>query len=828
MASEQRSATAGSGSLVEYRRRKLELAELIRSTMTVAGERRDEQRQRSGRELLARLADDRFELAVVGQFSRGKSTLMNALLGGPYLPTGTLPMTSVITSVRYGSRARVLVHRAGGGLPIETSLADLDRFVAQSSSEREALRVESVDVEVPAELLRLGFSFVDTPGIGSAIRANTATTTRFLPQADAVVFVTSVDAALSELELAFLEQVRRYVEKLFVVVNKADLVSVAEAAQVVEWVRRQLGASPFAVGERVFVTAATDALAATLRGDRAGLGKSGLPALREALVHFLGGERAQVFLRQTASRAARLLARQQQDLEVGRAAHAKYGAPQHAVEHLDALVMRLRGEVRNQTRALLETVEARALPQLAQRSQSWPTDLSRTVVSQLESRTGLPHGPSSSRADNDASADQPLHGVRSAVERLLAEWLADRTSELRGLLLEVAGHDLEQLHAVAQALPAGVLEMLGMTTDTLEPDATAWRPAQLDPLELPTVTFAALDLERLSRLTGVRSIARRRLLDAARRSAAAYASDTRGALAERARAWTQTVGDRVERDLRADADRIAERLRDPGSDEHLALLAQSARRLASFREALLDWQPAAVALEAPAPQPPAPAADLAAACTICERIGSLPFDYLAGRQYQLATHVDSRTEHARNGGFCPLHTWLYAQIAEPVGIALTYAAVAEAAVTALRSAANSATSVRQLAAAVTRLLPGDRRCPVCLALASAEQQALDRLVVALGQYSHGDTVPALCVPHLAAVLAADPDGDAARALVSTLAETLERGSEDMRAFALKRQSLRRALLSDEEQASYQQIIPRSAGCRELGRPWRTDADDRLP
>src|SRR5579863_4837812 len=189
MAPETQSRAVGGGALGEYRRRKLELAELIRSSMTVAAERRDDERHACGRELLARLADDRFELAVVGQFSRGKSTLMNALLGGAYLPTGTLPMTSVITSVRYGSRPRVFVRRAGGGLPIETSLADLDRFVAQSSIERETLRVESVDVEVPAELLRLGFFFVDTPGIGSAIRANTATTTQFLPHADAVVFV---------------------------------------------------------------------------------------------------------------------------------------------------------------------------------------------------------------------------------------------------------------------------------------------------------------------------------------------------------------------------------------------------------------------------------------------------------------------------------------------------------------------------------------------------------------------------------------------------------------------------------------------------------------
>ncbi len=162
-------SSSGSVALAEYRRRKLELADLIREVMSVAAERRDEEGAESARELLGRLAEDRFQLAVVGQFSRGKSTLMNAILGRAYLPTGALPMTSVVTTVRYGSRPRVFVRRAGGRLPIESSLGELVRFVAQSSREREELRVVSVEVEVPAEILRLGFSFVDTPGIGSAI-----------------------------------------------------------------------------------------------------------------------------------------------------------------------------------------------------------------------------------------------------------------------------------------------------------------------------------------------------------------------------------------------------------------------------------------------------------------------------------------------------------------------------------------------------------------------------------------------------------------------------------------------------------------------------------
>jgi len=84
--------------------RRLELGDMIRAALHLAQGAGDEQAENQARDLLSRLAADTFQLAVVGQFSRGKTTLMNALLGGPYLPMGALPMTSVITTIRYGSR----------------------------------------------------------------------------------------------------------------------------------------------------------------------------------------------------------------------------------------------------------------------------------------------------------------------------------------------------------------------------------------------------------------------------------------------------------------------------------------------------------------------------------------------------------------------------------------------------------------------------------------------------------------------------------------------------------------------------------------------------
>jgi predicted GTPase len=94
--------------LREYERAKFELAEILRSLATLCKDRPHEEQGRL-RELFARLAEDRFNLVVVGRFSRGKTSLMNAILGTDRLPTGIVPLTSVITTVAYGSKEQVII-----------------------------------------------------------------------------------------------------------------------------------------------------------------------------------------------------------------------------------------------------------------------------------------------------------------------------------------------------------------------------------------------------------------------------------------------------------------------------------------------------------------------------------------------------------------------------------------------------------------------------------------------------------------------------------------------------------------------------------------------
>lgn len=105
-------------------------------------------------------------------------------------------------------------------------------YVTEAGNPDNQKRVKSVQVELPVSFLRYGIEFVDTPGVGSAIRTNTETTYRFLPECDAVLFVTGVDTPMTSLELDLLEAVRDYVNKVFFVINKIDLISDKEKDEV--------------------------------------------------------------------------------------------------------------------------------------------------------------------------------------------------------------------------------------------------------------------------------------------------------------------------------------------------------------------------------------------------------------------------------------------------------------------------------------------------------------------------------------------------------------------------------------------------------------------
>lgn len=280
--------------LKQYEQKKFALAEIIRAAQAVNTQ--DDALLSATRDLQARLAEDRFNLMVVGRFSRGKSTLMNAVLGADLLPTGVVPLTSVITTVGYGSRKQVVLHFTGTGLTREVPLSKLAEYVTQEENPGNQKQLANAEVQLPVELLRRGLFFVDSPGLGSPIIENSLTTERFLPQADAFVLVTSYESPLSEEEDRILRRIRNTDKKLYVVMNKQDTVGAKERDDAIRYVTKALQAFSFREEPQIFSVSAREALAAKQAKNQEQLEASGFAAFEKELLRFLMEERAQSFL----------------------------------------------------------------------------------------------------------------------------------------------------------------------------------------------------------------------------------------------------------------------------------------------------------------------------------------------------------------------------------------------------------------------------------------------------------------------------------------------------------------------------------------------------
>jgi ribosome biogenesis GTPase A len=148
------------------------------------------------KQVLANAADglnEPFMIMVCGEFNAGKSQFINSLLGAEYCKTGVLPTTSKIVVLQYGNPLQHI---------------DEDEITET--------------IKVPVSLLR-ETRIVDTPGTNAVHRHHEQITKHFVPRADMVFFLTSIDRPLSSSERNFLQIICEWKKKVAIVINKADL-----------------------------------------------------------------------------------------------------------------------------------------------------------------------------------------------------------------------------------------------------------------------------------------------------------------------------------------------------------------------------------------------------------------------------------------------------------------------------------------------------------------------------------------------------------------------------------------------------------------------------
>ncbi|HEV3087193.1 MAG TPA: dynamin family protein [Candidatus Elarobacter sp.] len=287
---------------------------------------------------VARLRDGRFVLAVVGEFSSGKSFLLNALLekvefedrpGGRriagLLATDINPSTATITELAYSADESATAVFANGREE-RVPLGRLARFVAvgEEGKLHDATDAEEsgapvlVRVAVDSAFLKGGFVVADTPGLASINPAHRRATLSYLPGADAVLYLIDTQQPFTEGDASFLGIIRRYIESVFIVQTKIDLWRmkdpVTEAWQAAAQ-RIVAQAALHAPGTPVFPLSAREYAEGLLRDDEELIAQSRfrefLAALDASLVATTGRSR----LRRAAAEARRVATRAADALE---------------------------------------------------------------------------------------------------------------------------------------------------------------------------------------------------------------------------------------------------------------------------------------------------------------------------------------------------------------------------------------------------------------------------------------------------------------------------------------------------------------------------------
>lgn len=278
-------------------------------------------------EVLDKVANDSFDIAIVGEFKRGKSTLINSLLGKDVLPTDILPCSATLNRVTYSITPLVKIEYKDGHTE-EIDINRLPDYVTKLTEESEKISetIREATVCYPINFCRNNVDIIDTPGLNDD-QNMTDVTLSILPQVDAAILVIMAQSPFSDFERDFLENKLLVSDlgRVLFVVTGIDRCDEDEAERVLKLIEdriqkyilkkaeKTLGADSeeFSVYKKklgkpkVFGVSAKQALKAKVRGDHELLERSRFPEFEKELERFLTEDRGAVFLQIPVNRILR-------------------------------------------------------------------------------------------------------------------------------------------------------------------------------------------------------------------------------------------------------------------------------------------------------------------------------------------------------------------------------------------------------------------------------------------------------------------------------------------------------------------------------------------
>lgn len=477
------------------------------------------------RRLAMRLRTGRFHIAVVGEFNRGKSTLINAIVGEPVVPTGVLPLTAIATELTFGDPGATVEFLDGRAEVIaKEKVAD---FVTESSNPANELGVARVVVRGEWDLVGSGVVLVDSPGLASLHEHNTDAGRAALLDADGVVVVLSADAPLSAEERDLLRVVRERRSFTFFVLNKSDHLGANELAEVRRFVEETIR-DVLGVGVRLFAVDARAALGAREtkdEGDRAG---GELRELEAELARFVSEDLQGARAISARTELARLGASLSDAVSVERAAR------QLSADDLTRLLHRFDEEANRQRKGFDDdrTLLARDVGVLVEGFGRRLTDFSSTAAARhLAALT-----ETAAHASSSHLVDELRDTIRSGVESAVDDFRRGAITEVDAAWREAATAFRSRVQARVDAARQAAADLFDVPLPTVAVPAIAAQRDRFSFLFIHVGSTTEVFCQEASRLLPARWARRaalRRARDELRREFDKHAGRTRWDLAQR-------------------------------------------------------------------------------------------------------------------------------------------------------------------------------------------------------------------------------------------------------------------------------------------------------
>ena len=301
--------------LNHYKEIRARLIEEIERLSELSSRRGNEKITENLKEIREKLVENKFHLVVLGQFKRGKSTFINSIIGDKILPVSVVPLTSIVTLIRYGQEEEIRVLFEDGGKKI-ISRDELPEYVTEAGNPKNVKNVKQVEISFPSPFLKDGVSIIDTPGVGSTFENNTEMTYNYLPKVDAALFLLAVDPPISQSEIDFLKDVQEYVEKIFFIQNKIDYLSKEEREESMMFSKRAIEDALGRNDIEIHPLSAKLALEAKQTNDESMLDQSRLPEFEAVLSQFLLNAKGRIVLRSALNGTRKLLSDEEMTLKL--------------------------------------------------------------------------------------------------------------------------------------------------------------------------------------------------------------------------------------------------------------------------------------------------------------------------------------------------------------------------------------------------------------------------------------------------------------------------------------------------------------------------------